>query len=343
MYRFVIHTGYVSGPPPPSVATMAELRRTIRRFLRFGPILLLVLALAACGTGGGSDELVDDDGGGDLAGEGERGPAVGDDADAGGDEGRQVITTGSLTVAVDDPLSAADEATRIAAGAGGRVDHRSERPEVEGTPASASLTLRVPADRLTDVLEDLESLGQPRDLALERQDVTLTVRDLDARIQALEVSIARLEDLMAAATSTGDLLEAEAALTERQAELDSLQSQRTYLGEQVALATIRLFLVSRETAPSPAPGGFWGGLVSGWTALVNTLNRAIEVVGALVPWAIFGALVVADVLLVRRLRPRRPGPPESSATAPSVAQAGPPPVHPGAPTSQHPGPPPTAG
>lgn len=320
---------------------MAELRRPVRRLLRIVPVLLLVLALAACGAGGGSDELVDG-GGDDLAGEGERGPAAGDDADSGADDGRQVVTTGSLTVAVDDPLSAADEATRIAAAVGGRVDHRSERPEVEGTPASASLTLRVPADRVADVLDDLEALGEPRDLALERQDVTLTVRDLDARIQALEVSIARLADLMGAATSTGDLLEAEAALTERQAELDSLQSQRTYLGEQVALATIRLSLVSRETAPSPAPGGFWGGLVSGWTALVNTLNRAIEVVGALVPWAIFGALVVAVVLLVRRLRPRRPGPPGTSA-ATSAAQAGPPPrQHPGPPASQHRGPPPTA-
>jgi hypothetical protein len=273
-------------------------------------VLLLLLGLAACGGGDAGPETGGDGAAGeDADGGGSRGPGAGDDADGGDD--RQVITTASLVVAVADALAAADEATQIVEAVGGRVDSRSERPGLDREQASADLTLRVPADRVADVLDDLEALGDPLDLTLDRQDVTLTVRDLDARIRALEVSVARLEDLMAGATSTADLLEAETALTERQADLDSLRSQRTYLGEQVALATIALALRPRDTAPTPEPGGFWGGVVTGWTALVNTLNRAVEVAGTLVPWALFAALVVGVVLLVRRLRPRRPlpGPP----------------------------------
>ena len=149
--------------------------------------------------------------------------------------------------------------------------------------------------------------------------------DLDARIRALEVSIARLQELMGAATSTADLLEAERALTERQSDLDSLRAQRTYLGEQVALGTISLSLLSREAAPSPEPGGFWGGVVRGWTALVTTLNTAIEVLGALVPWALFAALVAGLVLLVVRIRRRRTGsamPPTTPAAVPPAAESG---------------------
>jgi hypothetical protein len=296
-----------------------------RGALRLVLLVAVLLGLASCGPGGTDGEDASDGGQGVVGGRGDV-PGAGED-DGGGGEGtdddggdRQVITTASLTVVVGEVLDAADEAVRITESAGGRVDERTERPGLDDEAPSAHLTLRVPADRVSDVLDDLQGLGEPRDLTVSREDVTLTVTDLDARIRALEVSIGRLQELMGSATSTADLLEAERALTERQSELDSLRAQRTYLGEQVALGTISLSLLSREAAPSPEPGGFWGGVVRGWTALVTTLNTAIEVLGALVPWALFAALVAGLVLLVVRIRRGR----TASAVPPATRSEGPP-------------------
>ncbi len=291
---------------------MSATCRRLRRIARSGAILALVVGLAACSSGGGADSLSPGaDGGSAVGGEGEvtgdaaRGPIEGDAS-----EDRQVITTGSITLVVADAIEAADEAAGIAEAAGGRVDSRTERDDVAGVPASAYLTIRVPADEVAAAVEDLKALGELRTLSLDRQDVTLTVTDLDARINALQVSITRLEDLMSTATTTADLLEAEKALTERQANLDSLQAQRNYLGEQVALATLSLSLLPREVIPVPAPGGFLGGLQTGWTALINAVNRTIEVVGVLVPWTVLAGIVVGVVLLVRRRRPPRSSRPE---------------------------------
>jgi hypothetical protein len=288
----------------------------MRRFLRTTALLALIGGLAACGAGGGSDAGGPEVPGGQVPG-GAGGPQDRADGDE-GEEGRQVVITGSMTIVVTDPLAAADEAAEVVVRAGGRVDSRSESSGDETSPATAYLTVRIPADELGATLEELETLGDVEDLDLSREDVTLRVTDLDARIEALQVSIDRLQALMAGATSTEDLLAAERALTERQAELDSLTAQRTYLAEQVELSTISISLLPRAAAAAPEPGGFWGGVQRGWNALVDVFNTVVVVLGVLLPWAVLAAVVVGIVLLVRRLLPRRPPRP-----APPMAPAGP--------------------
>ena len=305
--RTVTPHGSARRPDPAYRGSMSAMRRRMGRIVRSGAVLALLVGLAACAPGSSDSGGLDTGGGsvtdgeGFVSGDAARGPLEGEPSGESAD--RQVITTGSITLVVADAIRAADDAATIAERAGGRVDSRTERDDVAGVPASAYLTIRVPADKVAAALDELKALGELRNLSLDRQDVTLTVTDLEARINALSVSITRLEDLMSTATTTADLLEAERALTERQANLDSLQAQRNYLGEQVDLATISVSLVPREVIPAPAPGGFLGGLQTGWTALINTVNRAIEVVGVLVPWTVLAGLVLAVVFLVRRRRP----------------------------------------
>lgn len=321
---------------------MSETRLPWWRTLRSIAILGVLAGLAACSGTGGTDTGGVDTGGdvGDVAVEG--GPEAAPDSDLVAED-RQVITTAFLTLVVADARESADEATRIVEAVGGRVDDRSEDTGFDDDRVSADLTVRIPADRLSETLEELKAIGEVDALQIRSEDVTLQVTDLDARIAALEVSIARLQDLMSGATSTADLLAAEAALTERQAELDSIRAQRTYLGEQVALATVHLSLLPAAAAPSPAPGGFWGGVQTGWSALVTALNRAIVAVGVVLPWVLVAGVVVAVVFLVRRARPRRlhvPLPPAGGAPPASAAPLGPQQPHPVASHPSAPRPPP---
>jgi hypothetical protein len=281
----------------------------MRRFLAPAAALLCVLSLAGCTFAGTTSGSGSSPGTGVQQGvpaapsKGE--PSKSDAAIGTAEAGRQVITTATLNLTVDAPRRAADDAAQIVEAAGGRVDGRVEKAPVDGQPASAQLTLRVPSKLLTPTLAAIERLGSLEDLSLARQDVTTQSQDLDARITALQASVDRLLDLMSRATTTADLIAIESALSERQANLESLQAEKRGLADQVDLSTISLTLGSKATAPTRVPDSFLGGLLAGWNALVGFFAAALVVLGVALPWLILLAIVAAIwLLIVRRSRVR---------------------------------------
>lgn len=222
--------------------------------------------------------------------------------------GPRIITTVQVTVTVDKPIEAADEAARIVDRAGGTVANRSERAASENEPGSAQLTLRIPSSKVTATLEELKALGVARDTAIDSTDVTAQSEDLDARISALRTSVDRLLDLMSRADSTDALIAIEAALSDRQANLESLEAQKRNLDDQVALSTVTLYLVSEKDTPAETPDTFWTGLVAGWDAFVGFVSTALVVFGVLLPWLAAAGILTAIVLVWVRLARRRKAP-----------------------------------
>lgn len=223
---------------------------------------------------------------------------------------RDIVKTATMTVTVadpGDPVTAADKAAGVAADAGGRVDSRTEYGGSETDPARVALMLRVPADKLDGVIEHLKGLGTVDALDVRAEDVTSQRVDLDARIKALQTSVDRLLAIMRDARDPSALIEAENALSQRQADLDSLRAQRAALGDQIALSSITVDLVA------PAPGGpaprqyqgFFGQVERGWDALVDTGTQMFLLVGLMLPWvgaALVLLAVVYAVIRVARLR-----------------------------------------
>ena len=237
---------------------------------------------------------------------------VGRDADT---IDRQVITTGHVTITAVDPIGAATEAVRIAESVGGRVDGRTERAPVDGDQGSATLTLRLPADSLTATLDKLKALGEVEEVALSSNDVTMETQDLDARIKALTASVDRLINLLATATDTEVLIQLETAISDRQGELESMQSQRRYLADQVSLSTITLNLISEADAPVDEPDTFWSGLLAGWDGFVAFFAALLVAFGVSLPWLLLlGAIAFAVILIIRRAS--RPNAAHASDTAP---------------------------
>jgi hypothetical protein len=294
----------------------------MRRLLITSVLALAALSLAGCTAGGpsGASTTVQPD-----SKMTEQAPNVGAPAardSAGGavtiTTERDVITTGSLSLTVQRPTEAADEATRIVEQAGGRVDARTENPSpkpvervpegaVPGAPeASGSdrvqLTLRIPSTVLSSTLSDVKKLGTVQDSSLTSQDVTAQSQDLDARVTALRTSVDRLVALMAKADSTADLIAIESALSERQANLEGLEAQKRVLDSQVQLATITLDLHSEADAPVETPDTFLSGLAAGWNAFVSFFAGVVVVLGVLVPWIVLVALIAAGTLTVLRIR-----------------------------------------
>jgi hypothetical protein len=218
---------------------------------------------------------------------------------------RQVIITGNVTITADDPIAASRDAVRIVETAGGRVDGRTEYAPTDTDQGSATLQLRIPADKLTATLDKLEELGRADEVSLSTSDVTVESQDLDARITALRASIERLNGLMAQATNIDDLITLESAISSRQGELESLEAQQRYLADQVSMSTISLYLRSDAEAPKTTPGDFWSGLETGWNAFIAFWAGLLVVLGVLLPWLITLALIAALIIWIVRRR-RRP-------------------------------------
>jgi hypothetical protein len=282
----------------------------MRRILLPTALLATALLLTGCAAGGsvtdqnqsGPQAPIAQDGGG-TAEYSSGGDAVKDGTAAQTtDLDRQVITTGWVTVKVDDPLKSAREAIRIIEQAGGRVDGRSEYAPQGGDGGSASLTLRVPADDLTEILDQLKALGEEQETSLNSSDVTMETQDLDARINALRASVDRLLALLANATDTDTLITLETAISDRQAQLESLEAQQRYLTDQVAMSTITLNLVTEQVVPKAEPVTFLDGLGAGWDAFVGFFSGLLVVLGVLIPWLILGAIVTFVVVFIVRRR-----------------------------------------
>jgi hypothetical protein len=276
----------------------------MRTPLRIAVITALVLGLAGCtstsdGSGGSSD------GGGVSGGVAGPGvvapdqPATGEDSS--GDQTRQEVVTGTLSLLATDPLKAADRARTVVEDAGGRLDGFVKEPKSQFQEASAQLVARIPSDRLDATLDELEGLGTVQSLSTQSADVTQQKTDIDSRIRSLQASTDRLRQLITTAATTADLIAIETALSDREAQLESLVAQRDYLADQIDYATITVIVTTPTNAPAPAPTDFWSGLLAGFAALMGALSWTVIAVGAALPWLLFLALLALVVFAVVRL------------------------------------------
>jgi len=217
---------------------------------------------------------------------------------------RSIIRTAYVAMRVNDVTDAVAEVRALVAKRKGIISGESLS---SGTPGGyASITAQVPAADLTAFLDELGALGKVDSLDVTAQDVTTQVIDLDARIAVLESSIERLNALLSEATRVEDIVAIESELSMRQADLDSLTSQRTYLAEQVAMSTVTISLSPiTEIADVDMPG-FLSGLQTGWSTFLALIAFAITAAGFLVPFIVVAAIILIPltVWLTRRARRR---------------------------------------
>jgi len=228
-------------------------------------------------------------------------------------DNRSLIRTAALTVRVKAVRQAADRARTIAQAAGGELAGETTTAAEESS-ATATLTLRVPPDRLDGVVADLAKLGKELDRRLGTTDVTEEVIDVESRLASQRASVARIRALLARAQTVGEVVAVEGQLAAREAEFESLQARQRALDDQVSLATVTLSLVGPQ-APAPREDedeGFLAGLRAGWSAFQAATVALLTGLGAVLPFLALALVLSGTALVVRsRLRMRRTADPVS--------------------------------
>ncbi|WP_081982669.1 DUF4349 domain-containing protein [Streptacidiphilus albus] len=193
---------------------------------------------------------------------------------------------------------------------------------------AAQLVVRVPSASFDAVYRKLQGLGTVLGQERSTQDVTEQVIDVASRLKTQEASVDRVRALMNQATDMTDVIALEAALTQRESDLETLEAQQAALQSQTAMSTVTLQVYQQAAAVAPVakpkPRDFGSAMVDalkdGVHGLYLVFRTLVVCVAAVLPFAV--VLVPLGWLclwLNRRLRPRLRRP----AAAP-VVQEGPP-------------------
>ena len=216
---------------------------------------------------------------------------------------RQVIRKATIELLTNDVRATFLKAAQLPSEA------RSEYLEASsltgtGNEMQASLTLRVAADRLSEVLNQLRKLGEVRAEDSHGEDVTSQVVDLDARLRnerRIETELLELLDKRDGAPLK-EILQLRSRINEVRQSIERLTAQQQRLSRLVSLATI-LVIIRAEDAPQPKPVSDLGKYFSenvgaSWTSGLRFLSDTIAgllrvLVGGVIWWVLLTIAILA--------------------------------------------------
>jgi hypothetical protein len=211
---------------------------------------------------------------------------------------RIVIKNANLSIVVADPGETMESISLMADEMGGFVVNANlyqSRLESGVEVPRASVTIRIPAERLNEALDRIRSQSD-RDPLTERvdsQDVTREYIDLQSRLRNLQNTEAQLTEIMDDAIRTEDVLSVYNRLVEIREQIEVTQGQIQYFEQSAALSAIAIELIANE-AVIPLTIGGWqpvGVAKNAVQALIDTLKFVATA-------AIWVVIYILPVLLV---------------------------------------------
>ena len=182
----------------------------------------------------------------------------------------------SLTVEVEEFGVAKQRVEQVVAEAGGYLAQaRSE--ETPDQPQRADLTLRVPVEQLSVVLEELRGLGRVKNEQISSEEVTEQVVDLEARLRNARATEQRLIDVLNERTGkVRDILEVEREIGRTRQQIERMDAQRQNLLRRAEMATVQVALLEEfqaklESAPVGTATRLRNAFVDGYESFVGTL------------------------------------------------------------------------
>ena len=228
-------------------------------------------------------------------------------------EGRKWIITVNMSAETEDLDALMEALNGKISGLGGYVE---DQDSYNGSMyssrryRSASLTVRVPAQRVDEFTEEMSGIANVVSTNLSREDITLSYVATESRVKALQTEEARLLELMEQAETMADLLEIESRLTDVRYELENRASQLRLYDNQVDYATIYLSIDEvQEYTPVEEPT-VWerisGGFISSVKGVGNGLLDLLVWVLAKSPYlVILGGVTAGVVVLIKKRKTRR--------------------------------------
>ena len=209
---------------------------------------------------------------------------------------RMIIRTVSMSVVVQDTDVMLDQIQQLVKANGGYVADSNRW--LSGEQSYASVTLRVPAEKLEGVLGVLRDAS----ISVENEsstgdDVTEEYVDVSARLRNLEATETELLELLTEVRknrgSAEDILAIHNRITQLRAEIESLKGRQQYMERSAALATIRIDIRPKQQPGTIVQPAKWSPAVT----LSNALRAFVELLQILFDVLIW-LVILSPVVLV---------------------------------------------
>ena len=140
---------------------------------------------------------------------------------------------------------------------------------------SANMTIRIPADKLSDFLLHVEGASNVISKQQSQDNVTLQYVDTESRVAALEAERDRLMELMEQAGDLSDLLKIEERLTDVLYDLESTTAKLRSLDNQVSYATVNLYIDEVKILTETQEQTVWQRIGSGFGENLRNIGEDI--------------------------------------------------------------------
>ena len=212
-----------------------------------------------------------------------------------------VIRTGQTSIEVDSLEQAVSQVRLLAGRIGGYVANTTMQTG-RGQLRSASLELKIPAQRFEEGLGGLAPIGKLESVNVNAEDVGEEFTDVTARMGNSRRLESRLIDLLA--TRTGklkDVLDVEQELARVRGEIERYEGRLRYLRAHAVLSTLTIYVHE----PLPVVGHAGSSVIGeafkqSWRNFVGLVAALIRSLGIVIPVAV---LVVALWVSAKRLSP----------------------------------------
>ena len=213
---------------------------------------------------------------------------------------RLVIRNANLTLVVEDPAGSAATISRLADEMGGFVVNSNVyQSTFEGgvRATQASITIRVPAERLNEALERIKADAvEVRSENISGQDVTQEYTDLQARLRNLEAAEEELREIMGSLTKAEDVLRVYEQLRQVREQIEITKGRIQYYEQSARLSAITVDLLPDEVA-RPLQIGRWKPEGTAKDAL-EALIRALQVLAQVGIWFVIFVLPILALLSI---------------------------------------------
>jgi len=219
-----------------------------------------------------------------------------------------LVRTGQASIEVDS-LEAAVSRVRLLAGRIGGYVANTTMQTGRGQLRSASLEVKVPAERFDEALEGLAPIGKLESVNVNAEDVGEEFTDVTARMTNARRLETRLIELLA--TRTGklkDVLDVEQALARVREEIERYEGRLRYLRAHAAMSTLTIYVHE----PLPVVGHPGSNVIAeafkqAWRNFVALVAACIRSLGVVIPLGVRVAVAWVSAKRFLPLLPRSAG------------------------------------
>ena len=179
---------------------------------------------------------------------------------------------------------------------------------------SAYLVARIPSDNLDAFLSVADGLGNVTQKTLSTRDVTSTYVDIESRLKVLETEKESLQNIMASASTTEEMLATQSRLYDVIEEIEAYEAQKRTFDSLISYSTVSIS-VKEVVELTPAKEETRGEeLARRFKSSIENLGEALVDFGigfiVAAPWllvigAIGGIIAVAFILPIRASKKKR--------------------------------------